>query len=156
MKIVPLMNSTKHVLVDDDDYDRVVSFGRWSLCEDGYVISSGVRLHNLVLNAKFVDHVDGDRSDCRKCNLRLATKSQNMANKGMTRKNSTGFKGVIFQKVNTHRPYVAQIKVNNKNIYLGCFILAEEAARAYDRAATKYFGEFAKLNFPKQEDVWIS
>jgi hypothetical protein len=92
-----------------------------------------------------VDHVNGDVSDDRWSNLRLATKSQNAANsRKQTRKCSTKFKGVTVDKSRPKCPYMAKIKVNQRTLNLGRFSSPEEAHATYMKAAIKYFGEFAR------------
>lgn len=94
-----------------------------------------------------VDHKDNNGLNNQRENLRLASGSQNKANCAKYSNNTSGYKGVTLRKErNTWR---AQIRVNNKLIILGCFVDKEEAARAHDKAALLYFGEFAQLNFPQ-------
>lgn len=93
-----------------------------------------------------VDHKNLNTSDDRWQNLRLATHGQNHANAPVRKNNTSGYKGVCFLK--KRRRWAASIAPNRKHIRLGQFPTAEEAARAYDAAAIKYFGEFARLNFP--------
>ena len=97
-----------------------------------------------VTGRKDVDHDNGNGLDNRGCNLRLANRSQNSANAQLSRANTSGYKGVCWHK--KAEKWIAHIKVNGKGIYLGLFLVKEDAARAYNAAALRYFGEFARLN----------
>ena len=86
-----------------------------------------------------IDHINGKRDDDRIANLRLATGTQNQGNRRGT--NQQGLKGITFQKGR----FVAGIKMNGRNVYLGSFDTAKEAHAAYLAAARKHFGaEFVK------------
>jgi len=93
-----------------------------------------------------VDHINHDGMDNRRANLRAATYSQNLCN---TRKRSgatqSKYKGIYWRKKN--RKWQAQITFEKKRMSLGYFRSEIDAAKAYDMAAKKYFGEFACLNF---------
>ncbi len=89
-----------------------------------------------------IDHINGVRDDNRPCNLRVATGNQNRANTPSRAK--SGLKGVTRPKQTTR--YVAQITVDGKNCYLGCFKTAEDAHAAYSVAARAAFGEFARVS----------
>lgn len=89
-----------------------------------------------------IDHRDLDRGNNRWSNLREATKSENMINRGAASNSKTGVKGV--NKHSQCNSYCAYICVNYKRIYLGSFKTIPEAKEAYDVAAKKYFGEFAR------------
>lgn len=89
-----------------------------------------------------VDHINGVRTDNRWCNLRAATRSQNLQNMGRRRDNLSGVKGVGYDRAK--RRWRAQIKVDGRNLHVGRFDTKEEAAAAYAAAAEKYFGEFAR------------
>lgn len=107
-------------------------------------LGSGL-LHRLVLNAPKgmeVDHINGDRLDNRRENLRLVTRQQNARNRGANRSNRSGYKGVSLG----HSAWLAYIAISGKNIALGSFKTAEDAAKAYNEAAIKLFGEHARLN----------
>ena len=137
--------------IDADDFPHVGRY-TWRVRDDGYVQRTWMSqytmrhelLHRFVMNAgpgELVDHRNGDRWDCRKENLRVATLSQNAANRASLAGRT--WKG-IFQHGETWK---ARIKVDQQSIYLGCFSTPEEAALAYDIAAKKLFGEFACVNF---------
>jgi hypothetical protein len=88
-----------------------------------------------------VDHIDGNRANNAWSNLRLASRSQNIANSGLRVTNTTGFKGVF----KARKKFNAKITVNYKSVNLGNFDTKEEASAAYKRAAQAAFGEFARV-----------
>lgn len=87
-----------------------------------------------------IDHINGNRSDNRLCNLREATPSQNCAN---SRARRSGLKGATF--VRKIGRWQAQIGIGRKNVFLGLFDTEEEAAAAYARKAREVHGEFARV-----------
>jgi len=91
-----------------------------------------------------IDHVNRNTLDNRRCNLRPADRSCNGANRGKQVNNTSGFKGVCWNRA--ARKWMAQITVRGVNHYLGVFVSKHEAARAYNRAARKFFGKYACLN----------
>jgi hypothetical protein len=91
-----------------------------------------------------IDHRNGDTAVNRASNLREATPQMNQANSKLPKNNTTGFKGVRWSKA--AKKFTAQIMFNRKSIHLGCFDEADDAAVAYNLAAIKYFGPFARLN----------
>ena len=111
-----------------------------------------ISLHREILNAPshlLVDHRNSDGFDNLKYNLRLATRSQNQFNRRKTKsKTSSRFVGVYYSTRKNR--WMANIHLHRKRIWLGSFKSEIDAARAYDIAAIKYHGEFAKLNFPKR------
>jgi len=107
-----------------------------------------ILLHRFISAAQGnfeVDHKNGNGLDNRRENLRVCTKVNNIRNQRKQKNNSTGFKGVSWDK--PMKKFRAQITVSYKRIHLGYFDSAEDASRAYDAAARKYFGEFARTNF---------
>jgi hypothetical protein len=107
-----------------------------------------------IKNSKFktklvVDHINNDPLDNRRSNLRLATHAQNARNRKIDKsKTSSRYVGVYFEKA-TGR-WTSKIRIKGKRLWLGRFDKEIDAAKAYDAAAKKYHGEFAKLNFPKE------
>lgn len=140
-------------VVDDTDYPEVSGY-RWHRTDRGYVCRSGDRsgtripLHRHLLIPPpdmEVDHINGDKLDNRRANLRICTHQQNVRN--APRISRSGYRGV--QRVTTRTPtWYAHIAVNGKKRYLGSFSTPMYAARAYDKAAKQLHGEFGILNFP--------
>jgi hypothetical protein len=101
-----------------------------------------------------VDHRNRNRLDNRRANLRIATRSQNMQNM-KRRKNkadtSSQFVGVYSDK--SRGLWAYQLRANGKVVSVGRFATEIEAARARDIAAIKYHGEFARLNFPREDYI---
>ena len=92
---------------------------------------------------KNLDHRDMNVANNKWGNLREASNSQNGANRARYANNTSGFKGVIWDK--KHKAWVARVRVNRKYHYLGSFRFAEQAHRAYALAAKEAFGEFARV-----------
>jgi len=96
-----------------------------------------------------IDHINGDPLDNRICNLRQATRAQNESNKGIQRNNTSGVKGVCWNK--SRSKWVAQITVNGKHKRLGQFACIDEAAAAYAHAANEAFEGFARTARKEQQ-----
>jgi hypothetical protein len=90
-----------------------------------------------------IDHINGDKTDNRWSNLRAATRSQNMRNRGPHNDNKSGLKGVHFSKKGNK--WIAQIYANNQRKQLGRFDCPAAASLAYQVAASKYHGEFSRI-----------
>jgi hypothetical protein len=148
---IPLTKG-KYALVDQEDFARVNYLCHWTWHTAGYAYGSMSKtrhlLHRIVVNAKLgqhVDHINGNKLDCRKANLRICTVSQNQANRKISANNTSGYKGIVNHKRGP-KCWQARITVDQKAISLGYYADPKDAARAYNEAAKKYFGEFAKLN----------
>lgn len=124
----------------------------WHKNDNGYIVNRNknigtIRLHRLIISAPdnmLVDHINGNTVDNRKSNLRLCSHIENLRNSKVQSNNKTGYKGVYWHTRN--KKWIAHITIKRKSIHLGVFSTKEDAARAYNEAAIKYFGEFARLN----------
>jgi hypothetical protein len=145
--------------VDEGDYAALAVFkwhasvGQWHT----YAARRGPRrktlprkqifMHRVILTAPegvAVDHINGDTLDNRHANLRFATASQNARNSTLSSRNTSGFKGVSFDR--TRGKWRASIKDSDRKHTIGRFDSALDAARAYDEAALQLYGEFARTN----------
>lgn len=159
-KEIPLTQG-KVAIVDDDDYLQI-SLLKWHLSANKYAAHSvrvngqnkQIYLHRFITNAQSgvqVDHIDGDSLNNTKRNLRLCTNIENSRNQKKRIHGTTSrFKGVAWHK--KANKWCAQIMSHGKYIHLGLFLHEIEAARAYDEAAKKLHGQFAKLNFSSTEN----
>lgn len=150
------ITSPKHgvfnVYFDDIDAELVARY-HWCIHKRRKfycVANSGgkqVQMHRLIAGAVMVDHKDGDGLNNRRSNLRPCTNAENLRNRGPQINNKTGAKGVHL--CNRSKKFVSKITVDGKIIYLGAFTNVQEASTAYDRAAIKYHGQFARINTHK-------
>ena len=159
--MIPLSRG-KFALVDEADAELVLNGGKWTAWQPGsgrtwYAerhrsrpVSVTTHMHVLIAGCKGADHVNRNGLDNRRINLRPATYAQNGANRALLRNNTSGYKGVHWDR--RGRKWRAQIKVNDRSRYLGLFTDPVDAARAYNRAAMEAFGEFAWLNPVPQPD----
>ena len=158
MKRIPLTQG-KSALVDDEDFDHV---NQWKWCarkshNSYYAIRTAylgggrknqkiktVYLHRLIIGAKRgeeIDHRNGDSLDNQKNNLRRCTHAQNMQNMKRQIGKTSEHKGVSWYKPT--QKWIAKIVHGGEQIHLGYFVAESDAAKAYNEAAKKYFGEFA-------------
>lgn len=161
MKVIELTKG-KQTIVDDDDFAKfghlkwhyshgraVRRAGLWARERHG--IKGSVWLHREIMGnpeGVLVDHINSNPLDNRKCNLRLCTQAQNLANARKTLRHTTSkHKGVHYMKNPAFKnPWQAYISIGGKRKHLGMFRTEEEAALVYNQSAEKNFGEFAKLN----------
>lgn len=100
MKAIPLSQG-KFALIDDEDFDLVSKY-RWH-CNGGYAKCGNILTHRLILglgNGTLTDHINWDKADNRKANLRVCTPSQNIAHIRKSPGKSSKFKGVSWHKLN--------------------------------------------------------
>lgn len=152
--LIPLTKG-QFAIVDDDEFDHLLQF-QWHLDGNYAIRSTPAKARNPMQydvlgfpQSMLIDHINGDGLDNRRENLRPCTQHENTWNtKKRTAACSSQFKGVCFHK--THNIYQAYITFRGTKISLGHHEDETTAARAYDRAAYHYFGDFARLNFPNE------
>lgn len=154
-KTIPLTQS-KVTIVDEADYDWLA---QWSWIykptrdtDNGYAQTTWynpskvtIVMARLIMNTPkgmFTDHINGNTLDNRRCNLRVCTRTENGRNRKKHKNSKSKYKGVYLEG----RKWRVQIRVNKKLVNVGTFDSEIEAAKAYNEAALKYFGEFAKCN----------
>jgi len=133
-------------VVDLGDAD-LISSHKWRLGKEGYaqtqVDRKTLRMHSLLLpRVSPIDHADRDKLNNRRNNLRPSSKTKNAGNVGLTKRNTSGFKGVFKQG----DKFLAAITVQGTPRRLGVFENAESAAGCYDEGAVKIFKEYACTN----------
>lgn len=136
---------------------RVYAYTQLRRYEGGKLIVTNIHLHRLILNpppGMDVDHKDRDGLNCCKSNLRIATRSQNNANRVLKGSHKTGYVGVVAME---HRSaFRGVVWCNNKQYNCGDYNDPISAARARDKKARELFGEFAVFNFPDLLDSAIT
>jgi len=158
-KIIALTQG-KVAIVDDGDFEWLNQF-KWCAhkARNTYYAERAVRvglkrkqlqMHRFILGLDFGDkrqgdHINMDGLDNRRANLRIATVAENLHNRGKQKNNTSGYKGVFWEKKD--KKWRARIKVDGERMHLGLFHDPADAARAYDKAAKKHHGEFATTNF---------
>jgi hypothetical protein len=164
---IPLTQG-KVALIDDEDYPAVNQY-KWNAVKDRtiwrqdwkavrHIYDSKIKKQRTQYLSQFllpnqkdfqIGYRNGNTLDNRRENLLFATHQELAFNKRIGIANKTGLKGIY-----KDRDYWrADIGINGKTIHLGCYGSMEEAARAYDDAATKHFGKFARLNFPDSQTI---
>ena len=152
MKTIQLTQN-KQTVVDDTDYVWLSQW-KWYYDNHGYAITNDystgkhkhIRMHRLITNAPKgmdVDHVDMNKLNNTRGNLRICNRSENMCNTKLKSSNTSGIKGVTWDK--TCNKWMAGIMVNYKRINLGRFSDINKAQEAYEQAAIKYHKEFARF-----------
>lgn len=154
-----LLTKGQFTFVDKEDFERVNQF-KWYALQDriGFYaerkekdkdgkFTIHLKLQNYIMHppkGMIVDHINGDKLDNRKINLRVCTYSQNQMNRKVPVNNKTGYKGVDFYKKNGK--FRAMIFVSSKRLFIGYYDTAKEAAKAYNLKAIECFGAYAKEN----------
>lgn len=156
-----LLSKSKVALVDDEDFEYLSQW-KWSYHNGGYAVRRQhlpstrkhqlykmILMHRAIMNPssdKDVDHINRNKLDNRRSNLRVCSDSENLHNSKLRVDSKSGYKGVSWYKA--YKKWVANIQLDGRLKFLGYFESPEAAARAYDEASLERFGEFARPNFP--------
>lgn len=168
-KEIPLTKG-KVAIVDDADHEWLSKYA-WNCNAYGYAVTStpdedGIWrhkfMHRLIMQPPgeynigpsgrkypkyLVDHIDGNKSNNQRSNLRICTHAESLQNRGKFANSKYSiYKGVTLNKRNSRNPWKVKIKCDGKYIHIGMYPTQEAAALAYNEAALKYHGEFARLN----------
>lgn len=140
----------RDIIHDPEDTEKLTRFTYYCVRDSAVRTSQSpqVNIARLLIDVPEYfepDHINRDGHDNRKANLRIATPAENMCNRRRSKANTTGYIGVMFNKLAGR--YRAYIYKDRRNIHLGYFSTAEEAAKARDEKAKELHGEFASLNF---------
>jgi hypothetical protein len=144
----------KWAIIDDADAQLLVG-RRVYVDRQGYAIvtidSKSRTLQRYLLNPAFrryvIDHINHDKLDCRRANLRVATDAQSVHNRRKSKANKSGYIGV-FRHRDTNK-FMARVSHQGKLYYLGLYLDPAEAARAYDKKIIELRGEYAYTNFTR-------
>lgn len=160
-------------MIDDEDYG-LISKHKWhvspgkagnkyagcGIWQKGKNYTKNVPMHRMIMNVTDpkiqVDHIDGNGLNNQRSNLRLATNQQNSfgSRKSFNKLYSSKYKGVSFDK--SREKWAAKIQINRKYKYLGRYETELEAAQAYNVAAVRHFGEYAKINDLSDNELILS
>ena len=157
-----LLTQGKIAVIDDEDYIKVNKYkwryqptsskGKGYAARESWDRETKKRktqyMHHFIFGQiTELDHMDGDGLNNQKNNLRVASHSENLINRGAQKNNKSGYKGVSFISIGKRKKrWRAVIGVKGRYIGIGNYKTKEEAALAYNEAAINYFGEFAYLN----------
>lgn len=151
-KLIPLDKGAV-AKVDNEDFEKVIQYG-WYICR-GYATNTRIgHMHRFIMQPEgdlVVDHINHDKSDNRKENLRVCSRAENSRNRKIKGGMYSQYKGVTKGAGKYH----GRVTYNYKPYHLGSFDTEEEAAKAYDKKALELFGEFYKLNFPELKDEYL-
>lgn len=157
------INLTKgqFAIVDDEDFEQLSKYN-WHCSYYGYAERAGlkkkgtkrqiIKMHRVIMDAmpgQQIDHINGDKLDNRRRNLRFCTDQQNRYNQKIRTNNKSGLRGVHMAKGR----WCVQITAAKRTITIGTFSSKIKAAEAYNAAAKKYHGEFARLNKIEEENA---
>jgi len=154
VKEIKPLNSDKLMKVDDEDYEEL-SKHKWWFNNKGYPHTyiyvdnkrTSIFMHQILIKPPKglqIDHIDRDKLNNQRDNLRIATQSQNNMNRIKQKNTSSKYKGVSWHK--EHKKWRAYITFKDKYIHLGYFTNEDDAGRAYNKRAKELFNKYANLN----------
>ena len=156
IKLQGKQGNRKITIINDADYS-IVGDKIWLMDSKGYVYQGkrkGKRLflHQFIMGDypkgfTQIDHINGNKADNRRSNLRFCNNRENHLNLRAYKNNKSGFKGVQWHKQG--KKWQARIYLDKKAYYLGLYDTAEEASKAYMIKQTGLYGEFANKEKPK-------
>ena len=151
---IGITNNTKaKFYVDAEDYDKIKDYCWYENVRKGtnmllaHVEDKTISMHRF-LGFKWCDHIDRNELNNRRCNLRECTQQENRRNHSLRSNNTTGFTGVFWSKRDCI--WRAYVKINGKQIHLGCFVNKDDAIKARLKGELKYFG----AEFSPQRDLF--
>ncbi len=146
------------VTMDEADYNKLPNKRFFLTCGYCYIPLKVNGKHTTTSIHRFImqtpkdmvtDHINGNKLDNRRENLRICNQQENARNADKKSRNTSGYKGVFFHK--RDKRWFTQICLNGKMVWGGGFKTKEEAAKKYNELATVYFGDFARLNLIKNK-----
>lgn len=145
--IIIVTSKNNKILIDKNDFECVKKYS-WCISKTGYAVSNingkTKKMHRIILNIdnpeQVVDHINHNKLDNRKSNLRITTAKQNSRNTSVSKNNKIGILGISQTKYGKFR---ARIMVDRKEIRLGNYDFLDDAIKARKSAEKKYFGKFA-------------
>lgn len=158
---IPLTSGYK-AIVDAEDYDFLMQWNWYARAARGHVYATrskhvqlepgkrkqvAIQMHQMLMPPPVgfvVDHINGNSLDNRKSNLRICKQKQNVWNRKSVKGSASKYKGVDWYAASGS--WRAYIKIDGKQKHLGCYKNEDDAARAYNKAAIEYHGEYARLN----------
>ena len=154
-KTITIKYGDAEILIDRRDLKNIdLSLLRINI--DGYAVIGDKLLHRIIMNPPAdmqIDHKNKNTLDNRRSNLRICTHAENQWNRGKTKTNSCGYKGVSKDKRRKSKKYRARITANKQTSYLGSFDDAREAGTVYRKAVKEYHGKFGRDKDPEKKQL---
>lgn len=152
MKKIKIQNSEQFFYIDKKDFIELKNY-KFYISKNGYVRftinKKRIFVHRYITkcpNDKVVDHINGNKLDNTRTNLRICSQSENSKNRS-SKSGTSKYKGVSFCSTEKRKKkWKAAIETHNKHICIGRFYTEKEAAIAYNKKAVELFGEYAKIN----------